>query len=81
MPKPDVGTMLGKCSTYSAMNLSVIFRDRPNLVRPSWDRLTGFYEAGLLMPFIGARFPLAAVGEAHTLMESRGSTGKILLLP
>lgn len=81
MPQPDVGLMLGKCSTYATMNLSIVFRDRIDIVRPSWDRLMGLYEAGLLTPHIGARFPLAEVGKAHTLMESRASTGKILLLP
>ncbi len=36
---------------------------------------------GKLKLLIGRKFPLAEASEAHRLMESRGSTGKLLLVP
>jgi NADPH2:quinone reductase len=36
---------------------------------------------GKLKLLIGKSFPLADAAEAHRLMESRGSVGKLVLLP
>jgi NADPH2:quinone reductase len=41
----------------------------------------GAVAAGTLDVRIGGRLPLADAGEAHRLLESRGTTGKLLLLP
>jgi NADPH:quinone reductase-like Zn-dependent oxidoreductase len=46
-----------------------------------WGDLTGFCAAHDLRPLVGATFPLDQIGAAHELMESRGSTGKIVVLP
>ena len=43
--------------------------------------LFGLLRAGRLTASIGATFPLAEGAAAHRLLESRLSTGKILLLP
>lgn len=43
--------------------------------------LFGLVADGTLKVSIGARYPLEQAGEAHTAMESRATTGKILLLP
>ncbi|MBT2551722.1 quinone oxidoreductase [Arthrobacter sp. ISL-5] len=43
--------------------------------------LCGLVADGTLKVSIGARYPLEQAGEAHAAMESRGTTGKILLLP
>ncbi len=80
-PLPSMARLLTRSATYATLNLSVIFDKRPDLVRESWTDLCRLYAEGHLDPVIGARFPLAAVAEAQALMESRGSTGKILLLP
>ncbi|MGV1793307.1 quinone oxidoreductase family protein [Rhizobium sp. A37_96] len=37
--------------------------------------------AGRLTPVIGGRFPLERAGDAHRLIESRASTGKVVLTP
>ncbi|MHB1288655.1 quinone oxidoreductase family protein [Georgenia sp.] len=37
--------------------------------------------AGALRVRIGTRFPLTAAGDAHAALESRGTTGKVLLIP
>jgi NADPH2:quinone reductase len=38
-------------------------------------------EEGRLRLRIGARFPLAQAAEAHRMLESRGTTGKVVLIP
>lgn len=43
--------------------------------------LFGLVADGTLKVSIGARYPLEQAGDAHTAMESRATTGKILLLP
>jgi NADPH2:quinone reductase len=36
---------------------------------------------GRWKPLIGAKLPLAQASEGHRLVESRASTGKVLLIP
>jgi NADPH2:quinone reductase len=54
---------------------------RPHLFRSCFDELVALYREGKIRPVIGHRYGLADASEAHRLMESRGSFGKILLLP
>ncbi|HUD51078.1 NADPH:quinone oxidoreductase family protein [Parvibaculum sp.] len=80
-PRPDVGTLLSKSASYAALNLSVIFARKPELIPPSWRDLCDLYMNGALPPVIGHRFRLDEAAMAHELLESRRSTGKIILLP
>jgi NADPH2:quinone reductase len=54
---------------------------RPFLFRECFDELVALYRAETIRPVIGHRFALREAAEAHRLMESRDSFGKILLLP
>jgi NADPH2:quinone reductase len=45
------------------------------------DRLFAAVRAGHLALAIAARFPLRDGAQAHALLESRGSVGKVLLVP
>lgn len=54
-------------------------RSRPELLRPSVEAVLGHLRRGEVRLEIGARFPLEKAGEAHALMESRQSVGKVLL--
>lgn len=51
------------------------------LLREDFARLYALVESGALKPVIGRRLPLSEAAEAHRLIESRQSTGKILLVP
>ncbi len=44
-----------------------------------WNEITGWARNGLLEVRVGHTFPLADAGEAHRALESRSTTGKILL--
>jgi NADPH2:quinone reductase len=58
-----------------------------NVLRTAEDRrsraaeLFGWVREGRLKVHVAARFPLAEGGAAHALLESRRSSGKILLIP
>ncbi|GES19069.1 hypothetical protein Aple_019650 [Acrocarpospora pleiomorpha] len=43
--------------------------------------LFALVESGELVVRIGARYPLAAAAKAHADIESRATTGKLLLVP
>lgn len=52
---------------------------RPAILLETWGALREFTLARGIRPIVGATFPLAAIGEAHALMESRQSFGKVVL--
>jgi NADPH2:quinone reductase len=56
-------------------------RYRPDALRPAAEAVLGLLADGRLRLVIGARFPLAEAARGHSLIESRASIGKILLLP
>jgi NADPH:quinone reductase-like Zn-dependent oxidoreductase len=39
------------------------------------------WQTGALRPLVGAELPLDEVEQAHTLVESRKSVGKVVLTP
>lgn len=57
------------------------FTDTPEKLKAVSDRLFDAMEQGILKVLVGGRFPLKEAAEAHRLLESRQSTGSILLLP
>lgn len=56
-------------------------RSRPAHLRPAAEAVLEFVREGKLQFLVGARYPLSEAAQAHRLIESRGSVGKILLLP
>jgi NADPH2:quinone reductase len=47
--------------------------------RPVWDRLVDHVERNGIRPLVGSVLPFEQVGEAHTALETRRSTGKVVL--
>ena len=62
------------------LHLNAIF-ERPQLFRESVMRMFGWIEEGKLKMQVGHVLPLAEIREAHELLESRKSYGKIVLVP
>lgn len=54
---------------------------RPELITTTMKTVIEFLESGRLKPVINRVYPLAQATEAHRLLESRQSTGKVLLIP
>ena len=53
----------------------------PDLVARAAQDVLRLWEGGVVRPIVGAEFPLEEAGEAHRLIESRHSTGKVVLVP
>jgi NADPH:quinone reductase len=78
-PEPiDPDQLYDRCLKVSAFGLNV---DRnPPVWAAARRHLLEWVEKGELKITISRRFPLAEAAEAHRLLESRGSVGKIVLL-
>lgn len=62
------------------LHLNAIF-ERADLLKESLTRLLGWIEQGKLKMQVGHVMPLAEIRQAHELIESRQSYGKIALVP
>jgi NADPH2:quinone reductase len=87
------GNASGPVPPFSALDLlraGSVFVTRPTLadyaatteeMRASAARLFEMIESGVVQVQIGARFPLRDAAEAHRALESRATTGSVVLLP
>ena len=56
-------------------------RDGEVLIPATLDEIMDFIMSGKLSPQIGLVLPLSQAAEAHRLLESRKTTGKVVLQP
>ena len=64
--------------TAAGFNLVHLF-DRLDLFEESFRRLEDLAARGLVRPWVGAVYPYTRAPEAHELLQSRRSTGKVIL--
>jgi NADPH2:quinone reductase len=76
-PARLVGRNVGLVGFY----LGRLMRLDPRLVHDALSELLGLWETGAFAPLVGAELPLDEVGQAHELVQSRRSVGKVVLLP
>jgi len=76
-PAHIVGRNVGVQGVY----IGRLLRHAPDVIAAATDELLELWQAGTIRPYIGAEFPLAEVAQAHELVESRRSVGKVVLLP
>lgn len=77
----NVAALSPKSLKVSGFSLPTITRNFPDLTRASAERCFALLREGKLKLHIGKIFPLAEAAEAHRYLESRQSTGKLLLIP
>ena len=80
-PKIDPANLVGRNVGVHGFYLGRLLRHAPELVGEAVGELLGLWETGAFKPVVGAELPLAEVEHAHELVESRKSTGKVVLLP
>lgn len=81
-PDPlNVATLSPKSLKVSGFMVPTVTRNFPDKTRESASRCFALMREGRLKLHIGKTFPLAQAAEAHRYLESRQSTGKLVLLP
>ena len=77
----NVATLSAKSQKVSGFMVPTVTRTFPDKTRESAARCFTLMREGRLKMHIGKTFPLAEAAAAHRFLESRQSTGKLVLLP
>jgi NADPH:quinone reductase len=77
----DVAVLSPKSQKVSGFMLPAVTRSFPDKTRESAERCFALMRDGRLTLHIGKTFALADAADAHRYLESRQSTGKLVLLP
>ena len=81
-PDPlNLSVLSPKSQKVSAFSLPTLTRGFPDKTRESAERCFALMREGRLKLHISKTFPMAEAAEAHRYLESRQSTGKLILLP
>jgi NADPH:quinone reductase len=81
-PDPlNLSALSPKSQKVSAFSLPTLTRGFPDKTRESAERCFALMREGRLKVYVSRTFPLAQAAEAHRYLESRESTGKLILLP
>jgi NADPH2:quinone reductase len=73
-------TLMKRCHAVVGFYLPQVMR-RPDLFVPSLQHVLGWISSGELKLTIGDTYPLQQAAEAHSALEGRETTGKLLLNP
>jgi NADPH:quinone reductase len=80
-PETNPGLLVGRNVGVQGFYLGRLLRLAPELVGGAVGELLALWQTGAFTPLVGAELPLDEVEQAHELMESRASVGKVVLLP
>jgi NADPH:quinone reductase len=81
-PDPlNLSVLSPKSQKVCALSLPTLTRNFPDKTLESAQRCYALMREGRLKLYISRTYPLAQAAEAHRHMESRESTGKLILLP
>jgi synaptic vesicle membrane protein VAT-1 len=78
LPKADIRSLAPGSHGLMATHIGYLLADPPRLARV-WGDLMAFVAAHGIRPVVGATFAFEEMAEAHRLLESRRSVGKIVL--
>ncbi len=77
----DPARLVGRNIGVQGFYLGRLMGLKPELVRVEAEEVLALWQRGALRPVVGAEFPLKQANEAHELIASRRSTGKVVLVP
>jgi NADPH:quinone reductase len=77
----DPALLVGRNVGVQGFYLGRLMQREPGVVRAAATDVLRLWTAGQVRPIVGSTFPLAEAAEAHALVESRRSTGKVVLVP
>jgi NADPH2:quinone reductase len=78
-PRLSTLKLLAQSRAVVGLNVLQVFRGNAALARHAFDEVMKLYVAGEIKPPISTVLPLVEAHRAHELLESRESTGKIVL--
>lgn len=78
LPKADIRSLAPASAGLMGTHIGYLLDDPPRLARV-WGELMAFVAAHGIRPVVGATFSFGELAEAHRLMESRRSVGKIVV--
>lgn len=78
LPKVDIRSLAPGSHGFMGTHIGYLLADPPRLARV-WGELMAFVAAHNIRPLVGATFSFDQMAEAHRLMESRQSVGKIVV--
>jgi NADPH2:quinone reductase len=77
----DPARLVGRNVGLYGFFLGRLLRFEPEVVGTAVGELLGLWQTGAFTPLVGAELPLDQVEQAHELVESRKSVGKVVLVP
>ena len=80
-PELQPAQVVGRSVGVQGIYLGRLLRHAPEVVTTATRELVQLWRAGTIQPLVGGEFPLDQVEDAHELVESRRSVGKVVLLP
>jgi len=80
-PELQPAQLVGRNVGVQGVYIGRLLRHAPDVVAAATRELLELWSAGKIRPVVGAELPLAAVEQAHELVESRRSVGKVVLVP
>jgi NADPH:quinone reductase len=80
-PELQPSQLVGRNVGVQGVYIGRLLRHAPDVVAAATSELLELWSAGRIRPVVGAELPLADVEQAHELVESRRSVGKVVLVP
>lgn len=80
-PEVQPAQIVGRNVGVQGVYIGRLLRHAPDVIAAATGELLELWNAGRIRPVVGAEFPLAEVEDAHALVESRRSVGKVVLVP
>jgi NADPH2:quinone reductase len=80
-PELQPAQLVGRNVGVQGVYIGRLLRHAPDVIAAAMRELLELWSSRRIRPVVGAEFPLAEVEDAHALVESRRSVGKVVLVP
>ena len=80
-PELQPAQLVGRNVGVQGVYIGRLLRHAPDVIAAATRELLELWAGRRIRPVVGAEFPLAEVEDAHALVESRRSVGKVVLVP
>ena len=80
-PELQPAQLVGRNVGVQGVYIGRLLRHAPDVIAAATRELLELWSGHRIRPVVGAEFPLAEVEDAHALVESRRSVGKVVLVP